>query len=73
MNELPVALPEILQSKMAEFGHSHILTRLLGDHGVFQAIPGIPHRVRRGGVFARETRAGWRGAGCCMVSTPAAL
>ena len=73
MNELPVGLPEILQSKMAELGHTHILATLLGDHGLFQATPGIPHRVRWGRIFVRETRAGWRGAGCCTVSSGCTL
>lgn len=69
MNELPAALPEILQSKMAKLGHTHVLTRLLGDHGLSQATPGIPHRVRCGRIFLREMRVGWRGAGCCTVSS----
>lgn len=69
MNELPAALPGTLQSKMANLGHTQVLTRLLGDHGLFQATPGIPHRVRCGRVFVRETRVGWRGGGCCTVSS----
>lgn len=56
MNELQAVLPEILHSKIAKLGHIHVLTRLLGDHGLFQATPSIPNKVRCGSVFVRETR-----------------
>lgn len=49
--------------------HILVLTRLLGDHGLFQATPNVAHRVRCGRVFVRETKVVWRGAGCSMVSS----
>lgn len=69
MNETPADVPGILQSKVAKLGHTHLLNRLLRDHGLFQVLThGIPHWVRCGRIFVKETRAGWRGAECCTVS-----
>lgn len=70
MNEIPADVPGILQCEVAKLEHTHILTTLLGDHSLIQVLTrGIPHWVRCGRVFVKETRAGWRGAECCTVSS----
>lgn len=69
MNECPAALPRLLQAEMAKLGHTPVLTRLLGDHGLFQATPNVAHRGRCGRGFVRETKVVWRGAGCSTVSS----
>lgn len=69
MNECPEALPKALQAEVAKLGHTDMLTKLLGDPGLFQAMPNTAHRVRCGRVFVRETKVGWKGGGCFMVSS----
>lgn len=62
-----IGKPKLLHQ--AKLGHTDILTRLLRGHGLFQGAPNTAHRVRCGRVFVRETKAGWKGAGCCTVSS----
>lgn len=58
-----------LAEDVAKLQNTHVLTRLPGDHGLFQATSNTEHRVRCGTVFVRENKVGWRGAECCMVSS----
>lgn len=56
MNESPAGLPKIFQAEVAKLGYTHVLIRLLGDHGLFQATPNTAPRVRCGRVFVKEPK-----------------